>query len=186
MLLYLGRLAREKNVEELFAVAAALGETATLLLVGDGPDRMRLETLAAGLPNVVFAGMARPDTVPLYYALGDIFVSASTSETQGLTYCEALAAGLPAVCRADACLNGVIRDGCNGWQYRTPAELETRLRTLLANPDARARMAAAARAGAAAFDETTFGERAAALYRRLIWQREKTALPRKGITLWNV
>ena len=186
VLLYLGRLAREKNVEELFAVAAALGETATLLLVGDGPDRMRLETLAAGLPNVVFAGMARPDTVPLYYALGDIFVSASTSETQGLTYCEALAAGLPAVCRADACLNGVIRDGCNGWQYRTPAELETRLRTLLANPDARARMAAAARAGAAAFDETTFGERAAALYRRLIWQREKTALPRKGITLWNV
>ena len=60
VLLYLGRLAREKNVEELFAVAAALGETATLLLVGDGPDRMRLETLAAGLPNVVFAAWPGP------------------------------------------------------------------------------------------------------------------------------
>ena len=75
----------------------------------------------------------------------------------------------------------MIRDGCNGWQYRTPAELETRLRTLLANPDARARMAAAARAGAAAFDETTFGERAAALYRRLIWQREKPLCPGKEL-----
>lgn len=185
VLLYLGRLAREKNVEELLTAAAALGREATLLIVGDGPDRPRLEALAAGMPNVVFAGMAQPAAVPLYYALGDVFVSASTSETQGLTYCEALAAGLPAVCRADPCLDGVIENGRNGWQYRTPAELAQRLRALLADPAARARMAAEARRSAADFDESRFGARAAALYRTLIWQRGAAAPHPKGITLWN-
>ena len=53
----------------------------------------------------------------LYYRLGDIFLSASQSETQGLTYIEALASGLPAVCRRDDCLNDVITNGKNGGQY---------------------------------------------------------------------
>ena len=51
------------------------------------------------------------------YQAGDLFVSASTSETQGMTYGEALAAGLPLLCRKDKCLEGVVETGKNGWQY---------------------------------------------------------------------
>ena len=61
------------------------------------------------------------------YRLGDLFVSASSSETQGLTYIEALAAGVPALCRADLCLEGVILEGENGWQYHSFQEFRRRL-----------------------------------------------------------
>ena len=113
VLLYLGRMAKEKGLEELMEYLAQAGrKDAVLLLVGDGPDRE--EALACArekkLP-VIFAGMVPHGEVPDYYRLGDIFVTASTSETQGLTYFEALAAGLPVLCRKDPCLEGVIEDG---------------------------------------------------------------------------
>lgn len=184
VILYLGRLAREKNLDELLALAARLqagGANAALLLVGDGPDRARLQAKAAGL-DVVFAGMADPAEVPLYYAAADVFVSASTSETQGLTYLEALAAGLPAVCRADECLDGVIENGRNGWQYRTPAELEAHVRALLADPAARRALGAQAAAGAEAFGEQAFGARAQALYAAALRQKQAQRAAQRGWT----
>ena len=124
VLVCVGRLAEEKNIQELLKLRASLGSRpVTLLLVGDGPDRARLERVAHDLrleaPAVIFAGMVAPEEVPDWYRLGDLFVSASSSETQGLTYVEALAAGVPALCRADPCLEGVIQDGENGWQYHS-------------------------------------------------------------------
>lgn len=111
----------------------------TLLLVGDGPDRPRLEQVAHDLrleaPAVIFAGMVPPEEVPEWYRLGDLFVSASSSETQGLTYIEALAAGVPALCRADLCLEGVILEGENGWQYHSTVEFRQRLEEFLASPE---------------------------------------------------
>ncbi len=90
VLLYLGRLAKEKNCAELLrAMARFLEAPVTLLLVGNGPDRRPLEELSQQLHldgHVVFAGMVPPDQVGRYYQLEDLFVSASTSETQGLTY----------------------------------------------------------------------------------------------------
>ena len=100
VLVYVGRLAREKAIDELLESRAALGSApVTLLLAGGGPDEPRLRQLAAAMgldaPAVVFAGMVPPAEVPLFYHMGDVFVSASQSETQGLTYFEAMAAGLP-------------------------------------------------------------------------------------------
>ena len=66
--------------------------------------------------------MVSPAEVASYYPAGDLFVSASTSETQGLTYAEALAAGLPLLCRRDQCLRAVVEEDKNGWQYRTEEE----------------------------------------------------------------
>ena len=102
VLVCVGRLAEEKNIQELLKLRASLGSRpVTLLLVGDGPDRPRLEQVAHDLrleaPAVIFAGMVPPEEVPEWYRLGDLFVSASSSETQGLTYIEALAAGVPAL-----------------------------------------------------------------------------------------
>ena len=124
--------------------------------------------------------MAVPSFVPVCYAAGDIFLSASTSETQGLTYLEALAAGRPAVCRADPCLQDVIVDGVNGWQYRTPEELERHVRALLADEPARRAMGRCAAATAARFSDQAFALQAAALYRRAIIQKQAAARRRKG------
>lgn len=77
-----------------------------------------------------FTGMIPPQQVPNYYQAGDIFVSASTSETQGLTYMEAMASALPLLCRADECLDGVIQDGVNRLIYRNEQEFLERLHQL--------------------------------------------------------
>ena len=125
VLLSLGRLAKEKNTAELIAAMPALPD-AVLLIVGDGPERAALEQQAQILhvaDRVIFTGAVPPAEVPRYYALGDVFVSASTSEAQGLTYIEAMAAGLPLLCRADPCLEALVRAGETGWAYHTPAEL---------------------------------------------------------------
>ena len=100
------------------------------LIVGDGPDRERLEFLVKELEleNVVhFTGMVPPGEVYKYYRLGDIFVSASQSETQGLTYIEALACGLPLVCFKDECLGQVLRPGWNGYYFENEMDFSKNL-----------------------------------------------------------
>lgn len=119
-LLYLGRLAKEKNVEEIIAYLRELPENVKLIIVGGGPYLEILKDYADEkdlTDRVVFTGMVKPAEVPKYYQLGDAFVSGSTSETQGLTYVEALASGIPAICRRDSVLDEVIYNGRNGWQY---------------------------------------------------------------------
>ena len=106
ILINLGRMAKEKNLEQLVDQIAASGRRdITLLLVGDGPDRAYLLDYAGrrGV-DVISTGMVPHDQVADYYRLADMFVTASTSETQGLTYFEALAAGLPVLCRRDPCV----------------------------------------------------------------------------------
>ncbi len=133
VLLFVGRLAKEKNIEELFAFLKNTDPTQRMLIVGDGPYRNDLENIARQMgvwERLIFTGMVLPSQIPDYYAAGDIFVSASSSETQGLTYIEAMASGLPLLCRADDCLNGVISNGVNGLLYHTESEFLQHLHTL--------------------------------------------------------
>lgn len=119
VLLYVGRLAREKNIGELLTFQKQLkGRGTVLMLVGDGPYRETLERQVRELEiedSVVLTGMIPGNEVWKYYQAGDLFVSASTSETQGMTCAESLASGLPLLCRKDRCLEDVIKAGENGW-----------------------------------------------------------------------
>lgn len=169
VLVFVGRLAEEKRVDELLRFRANMGPGGvTLLLVGDGPDRKRLEGVAQSLglaaPDVVFAGMVPAEQVADWYQLGDLFVSASTSETQGLTYAEALAAGVPVLCRADPCLLGVVRDGENGWQYHGEAEFRQRLEGFLAHPQRREALCRTARETGEEYSAQRFAERVESIY----------------------
>ncbi|MDD3164705.1 MAG: glycosyltransferase family 4 protein [Oscillospiraceae bacterium] len=163
-----GRLAAEKNISELLINMTTLRDRPiTLLLVGDGPYRNELELQVKRLgieKQVVFAGMVSPARVPVYYRLGDVFVCASTSETQGLTYIEALGCGLPALCRADACLDGVITDGVDGWQYHDCEAFDRHLNELLAQPALRSQMSKAALVTANTFSAVEFARKAEAVY----------------------
>ncbi len=173
ILLCLGRLAKEKRVEELIDFAARMqDEKLTLLIVGGGPDELRLRGLAAGVrtkTQILFTGMVNPQETRRYYHLADLFVSASQSETQGLTYIEALANGLPALCREDECLDGVVVPGMNGYQYRTYEEFVAFLKEILSDDQMRSQMAGRAyRHAVDNFSAEVFAQRAEMVYRAAI------------------
>lgn len=176
VLVSVGRLAKEKNFGELIHLMTGMEALpVTLLLVGDGPDREALERRARDLgvtDRVVFAGMVPPEEVGRYYKAGDLFVSASTSETQGLTYFEALASGLPMLCRKDDCLEEIVVNGENGWQYRTELEAIAYIRRFLEHPELRSAMSEAALAVGRRYSVPAFAESVDCVYREQIaWHR---------------
>lgn len=183
ILLSLGRLAKEKNCQELLRLLAPFrGKNVTLVIVGDGPFRSALEqqTAELGLEGQVrFTGMVDPEQVGRYYQMGDLFVCASTSETQGLTYFEALASGLPMLCREDECLDGVVINGRNGWQYRTEEGFRQRLQHFLDHPEEHEAMAQSALETGQRYSVSAFAEGAEQIYWDCIQKRCR--FPKGGI-----
>ena len=162
-------MAKEKNLEQLIDQLAAAGRRdAVLLLVGDGPDREEVLDHARerGVP-VIYTGMVPHSEAPDYYRLGDLFITASTSETQGLTYFEALAAGVPVLCRKDPCVDGVIVNGVNGWQYEDAAGFTEALSAFCGDVERRKEMSRAALASSERFSAEAFGAAAEKLYQEV-------------------
>jgi len=139
VLITVGRAAKEKNIDELIRYFKRMDiENTVFVIVGGGPYLDALKDLAYAeniSDKMIFTGAVEPENIAAYYRLGDIFLSASQSETQGLTYIEALASGLPAVCRRDDCLNDVITNGKNGGQYTDFKEFSELIRTFLFNDE---------------------------------------------------
>jgi len=164
VLINLGRLGGEKNLGELlefFAEARKKNDALKFLIVGDGPAREDLQRQAKQLDiaeHVIFTGMVPPSEVQNYYQLGDVFVSASTSETQGLTYIEAAANGLPLLCRQDDCLADVLEAGENGYEYTSAEEFLEAIDTMMDDESWRAAAAKRSEEIAASFDKKAFGE----------------------------
>ncbi|BCN32497.1 glycosyltransferase family 4 protein [Anaeromicropila herbilytica] len=125
VILYLGRISKEKNLQEVIdAMPEYLAdkENVKFVIVGNGPDKERLSELVNELElnnKIIFTGEQPWDIIAKFYQLGDVFVSASNSETQGLTYIEAMASGLPVVAREDRCLDDILIDGENGYSFTT-------------------------------------------------------------------
>ena len=99
-----------------------------------------------------------------YYQLGDLFVSASTSETQGLTYLEAAANGLPLLCRRDPCLDGVILEGQNGYEYEAEEEFCEIIDTILGHPEWCRAAGSQSEQIAAVYDKSHFAEQIEDVY----------------------
>ncbi len=168
LLIAVGRLGKEKNFAELLQYMNLLKEkNIRLMIVGDGPDRQELMKTAERLnlnDRVIFTGMIPHDRVAACYTASDVFVCASSSETQGLTYLEAQAAGLPILCRRDECLKDVVIDGVNGWQYDHFEDF-TRYMTELMNPKLRQKMGYAAHEHmVTCYSAEVFAQRALGIY----------------------
>ena len=108
IIIFVGRLAAEKNIEFLLYAHKKLIEKGKnnikLLIVGDGPDREDYINIARKLnifDKVIFTGKIPQDEIQYYYQCADAFVTASNSETQGLTVIEAMAAGIVPICIND-------------------------------------------------------------------------------------
>ena len=117
--------------------------------------------------------MVDPSEVQDYYQLGDVFVSASTSETQGLTYIEAAANRLPLLCRKDPCLTDVIREGDNGFQYTCEQEFLDALTVIADDPDWRISTGKRSEVIASTFDKSTFGNAIEDVYESVLTKRLK-------------
>ena len=129
-LLSLGRIAKEKSIDFSMKCFARFVKDhpdidIKMVVVGKGPAEDELKEFAKEIgigDKVVFAGPCDPKDVHLYYSLGDAFVSSSMSETQGLTYMEAIAARLYVMARYDHNLIDVIKDGVTGNFFETEEE----------------------------------------------------------------
>jgi len=115
LLLYIGRLSAEKQIERIKPVLEALPD-ARLALVGDGPYRQQLEKIFAGTP-AQFVGYLAGEELAAAYASGDAFVFPSSTETLGLVLLEAMAAGCPVVGANRGGIPDIVSDGVNGCLY---------------------------------------------------------------------
>jgi 1,2-diacylglycerol 3-alpha-glucosyltransferase len=170
VLLYVGRLDREKNLEFLLrAVARVKATPLRLLLVGRGMQAGSLSQTAAALGlggRVEFRGGSPPDGLPVYHRAADAFVFASTSETQGLAVLEAMASGLPVVAVRASGIEEIVSDGVSG--LLVPEDVgafATAVDEILGDPHLRAKLAMGARDDAMPFGSMALADRLIAAYR---------------------
>jgi|694.fasta_scaffold04853_24 1,2-diacylglycerol 3-alpha-glucosyltransferase len=137
VLLSLGRVAKEKSMDVIlkgFAKVIQSGEDhIRLLMVGDGPDRHGLIELTNQLgisDKVSFVGAVPILEVPYYYQLADVFVSASLTETQGLTFMEAMVSDRLVLCRFDENLAELIRHQQTGFIFSDEEDFVRQVKTI--------------------------------------------------------
>lgn len=145
LLLYVGRLSAEKQIDRLRPILDANPE-ACLALVGDGPHRAELEQLFAGT-QTQFIGYLHGEQLGAAYASADAFVFPSQTETLGLVLLEAMAAGCPVVAANSGGIPDIVSDGINGFLFDPEDEQGAiaAIQRLLANPAEREILRQAAR-----------------------------------------
>lgn len=148
LLLYVGRLGREKGIERLKAILSSVPDT-RLAIVGDGPARRDLEGEFAGT-RTVFAGQLLGEELAAAYASADVFLFPSLTETLGMAMIEALASGLPVLAARAGATHEVVDEGVSGLLYepQAPAALIEAVRTLVGDDELRRRLGRGARAAA--------------------------------------
>ncbi len=148
LLLYVGRLSAEKQIERIRPVLDALPQ-ARLALVGDGPHRQQLEKVFAGSATT-FVGYLGGEDLASAYASADAFLFPSSTETLGLVLLEAMAAGCPVVGANRGGIPDIVTDGVNGCLYDpdSPTSLTAATERLLASTERRQALRLAARAEA--------------------------------------
>lgn len=128
ILISVGRIAPEKDLDYLIKRMPDIikkHSNIKLLFIGDGPEIEKLKDLAISKKvenNVLFTGKVTWEDMPYYYALGNVLVSSSTYETQGLTVVEAMASSVIPVCIEDPAFKTMINDKINGLIFKTKEE----------------------------------------------------------------
>ncbi len=120
LLLYVGRLSAEKEIERIKPILEAIPE-ARLALVGDGPHREALEKHFAQT-NTYFVGYLTGTDLGSAFASADAFIFPSRTETLGLVLLEAMAAGCPVVAARSGGIPDIVTDGVNGYLFEPKSD----------------------------------------------------------------
>ena len=179
VIIFVGRLAQEKNIEFLLNAEKKIinnHSNIKLLIVGDGPDKEKLEMFSRKLGierNVIFTGKVAWDDMPVYYQLANFFATASKTETQGLTVIEAMAAGITPVCIRDEAFLTAITDNLNGFIFDNIDEYVEIILKLEKNKQERAKISGQARIQAEHFSSAQFADNVLVVYNKAIENRKK-------------
>jgi 1,2-diacylglycerol 3-alpha-glucosyltransferase len=180
---YVGRIAEEKNISEILLLLPDVIKEynkVKLLIVGGGPylnnlkEQVKNQNLEG---NVIFTGMINSEEVYNYYKMAEIFVNASSSETQGLTFIEALSSGCPVVCKYDPCIDGVIEQGSNGYSYKEKNEFTYFVNEILRDPLLRDRMSKLAIIKANEYSSNIFANKVLDKYWSMIYANQEASIP---------
>ncbi|AAK81517.1 1,2-diacylglycerol 3-alpha-glucosyltransferase [Clostridium acetobutylicum] len=177
ILVYVGRVAEEKNIDEiinLFKKGLNELKDIKLLIVGGGPYLSQLKELVSryGIEDIVkFTGMVDSDQVYKYYKMGIAFVTASQSETQGLTYIEALASGCPVICKWDPCIKNLIVNGVTGFAYTDTSEFVKAVESLKSNEILRRKIISNAKQKSCEYSTENFGKSVMDIYNKVLLGR---------------
>lgn len=136
IVVFVGRMGQEKSVDimmDYWAQSIVPQDNLHLLLIGDGPDLKSLQQHANSLgiqDQVTFTGRVEHDVIPSYYAMSDVFATASLSEMNSISMLEGMASGLPTLQRYDELNADQIQTGINGYLFRTPQEFGAYLKNI--------------------------------------------------------
>ena len=178
IILFVGRIAEEKNIEFLINNHVEIikkEKNAKLLIVGDGPDLDNYKELVKEKKldnNVIFTGKVPWDEVPLYYNLADIFTTASHTETQGLTVIEAMAASLPVIALDDDAFRNVVIDTLTGYLFKNKKEYISKMCEIVLNKDLRKHQGHESRINSESYSSKYFAERVTKVYELAIKDKE--------------
>ena len=144
MLLSLSRISYEKNIQAIvqqFPDVLGQNKSVKLVVVGDGPYLSDLKKMVEDLDiedSVIFTGMVAHEETAIYYKAADFFISASTSETQGLTYTESLASGTPVIAHGNPYLDDIIDQKMFGTLFYQEEDLANAILDAIENTPAMA------------------------------------------------
>ena len=178
VILFVGRLAAEKNVEFLLNAEKKLMakyKNIKLLIVGDGPDKEHYEEMARDLnisSHVIFNGKAAWEEMPFYYHCANVFATASTTETQGLTVIEAMAASVVPLCIKDESFLGTVTHELNGLIFNDEDEFVNQVLTLYKDNALLQKYNNQARIQAEHCSSTSYAERVLEVYKRAILDKK--------------
>ena len=177
VVLFVGRIASEKSVDFLINNHSTLikeDKNCKLVIVGDGPDLEKYKKLAIKNKvekNVIFTGKVPWTDVPLYYNIADIFVTASHTETQGLTVIEAMAASVPVIALDDESFRNTVIDELTGYLFKNKKEYINRMQELIKDKNKRIKMGNQGRINAETYSSKYFAERVLNVYKLALKDR---------------
>ena len=173
-ILFVGRIAKEKNIDLLLQAQEIINtrdKKINLIIIGDGPDMDEYKKMAKDLKidkNVFFVGKVPWEDIPKYYRVANVFATASTSETQGLTVIEAMAATVAPICIDDESFRNTVIDGLNGRIFKTKEEYVGIIFELSKDKKKLADLQRQARLNAEVHSSKYYGERVADVYKHAI------------------
>ncbi len=174
VILYVGRIAKEKNIDFLinnFVYVLKKIPNAYMVIVGDGPDMkdlMDLSVKKAVSKKIIFTGKVMWDETPKYYALSNVFVTASVTETQGLTVIEAMSSSLPVIAKDDEAFKSVITDKKDGLLFSNDKEYVDSIYELYKNKDKQNKIKAEARKTADAYGSINYAKKVLDVYSKVL------------------
>lgn len=176
---YVGRVAEEKSIDVLIDMFSKIEDPSyKFMIVGKSYGSMennlkdQVEKLRIS-ERVIFVGEVPHDKVAIYYQIGDVFLNASISETQGLTFIEAMAAKTPVNARYDLNLEDLLVKNEAGLVYKTEEEFVENIKKLKENKELKEKIIENAFNVSQDYTSEKFGEKVDALYKKTLEEYKK-------------